>query len=129
MSRKCTDTASAMSIVEKSAPSSRERISAFDFVRTVADCEGMVTDSFHGLQFAACFVRPFVALGDIGAAGSNVSRLVDFCARFGISDGMHDISGFRSGGVVRFADMSTFNAEGLAADRAGSLAKLKAMLP
>ena len=101
----------------------------FDFVRTVADCEGMVTDSFHGLQFAACFVRPFVALGDIGAAGSNVSRLVDFCARFGISDGMHDISGFRSGGVARFADMSTFNAEGLAADRASSLAKLKAMLP
>ena len=101
----------------------------FDFVRTVADCAGLVTDSFHGLQFAAIFARPFAALGDLGAAGSNASRLVDFCERYGIGGGMHDISRFRSGEGFGLSEMSPFRKDRLAAYRAASLAALKSMLP
>jgi hypothetical protein len=101
----------------------------FDFVRTVAGCAGLVTDSFHGLQFAALFARPFVALGDLGAAGSNASRLVDFCERYGIGGGMHDISRFRSGEGFGLSEMSPFRKDRLAADRDASLAALMAMLP
>ena len=101
----------------------------FDFVRTVADSSGLVTDSFHGLQFASLFGRPLIALGDLGMAGSNASRLVDFCTRYGIADGVHDISTFRSVGDFGLSGMSPFRKDRLAADRAASLDALKSMLP
>lgn len=101
----------------------------FDFVSNIADASAVVTDSFHGLQFAAVFKRPFVAVGDLSDAKSNASRLVDFCARYGLSGGVSDIGSFRSGMVCRFEDFSGFNAAALAADRERSMQTMQEMLP
>lgn len=114
----------------------------FDLVHAVASASCVVTDSFHGLQFATAFSRPFVALGDLNAPGSNASRLIDFCARYGLNSQpspthqlptancqiIHDISAFRSGGEMRFADPSEFSRERLDVDRATSIAALKRMV-
>ena len=105
--------------------------SPFDFVSAIAGASCVVTDSFHGLQFATIFGRPFIALGDLDAPGSNASRLVNFCGRYSPQPSgrcVHDISAFRSGGEMRFADPSEFRLAQLEADRATSLAALKAMV-
>ena len=98
-----------------------------DFVRTLASAHAVVTDSFHGLQFAALFHRPFLALGDIGDARSNASRLVDFCARYNLSGGVQDIEEFRLRMPRPFAAFDS-SSDALEADRSRSLMALKGML-
>ena len=101
----------------------------FDFVRTLSGATAVVTDSFHGLQFATLFKKPFLALGNISDPKSNASRLVDFCARYGLSGGIQDIATFRVGTEHPFADAVRFDAKALEADRVRSLDTLKGMLP
>ena len=101
----------------------------FDFVRTLSGATAVVTDSFHGLQFATLFKKPFLALGNISDPKSNASRLVDFCARYGLSGGIQDIEAFRVGTEHSFADAARFDAKALEADRSRSRDALKGMLP
>ena len=101
----------------------------FDFVRTISNAESVVTDSFHGLQFATLFRRPFLALGDIDGAMSNASRLVDFCRRYGLSGGIQDIGAFRRLEGHPFADFRTFDSGVLSDSRDRSLLALGEMLP
>lgn len=100
----------------------------FDFVRTVANAHAVVTDSFHGLQFATLFQKPFLALGNVDDARSNASRIVDFCARYNLSGGVQDIEDFRRRTPRPFAGFADFAADALAADRSRSLQTLKEML-
>ena len=100
----------------------------FDFVSAVADSSAVVTDSFHGLQFAVHFRRPFAALGDISNTKSNASRLVDFCMRFGLGGGVHDINEFRSGKTVAAAEYASFDPTAFESERMRSLEALRAML-
>lgn len=100
----------------------------FDFVRTVANAHVVVTDSFHGLQFATLFQKPFLALGNVDDARSNASRLVDFCARYNLSGGVQDIEDFRRLAPRPFAGFADFAVDALAADRSRSLQILKEML-
>ena len=101
----------------------------FDFVRILADSSAVVTDSFHGLQFATLFRKPFVALGELSDPRSNASRLVDFGARYGLSGGVHDIESFRSGAPCPFASFAAFNAAAFDADRDRSMKALEGLLP
>ena len=101
----------------------------FDFVRTLSGATAVVTDSFHGLQFATLFKKPFLALGNISDPKSNASRLVDFCARYGLSGGIQDIEAFRVGTAHPFAAAARFDAKVLEADRVRSRDALKGMLP
>lgn len=101
----------------------------FDFVRALSTSSAVVTDSFHGLQFATLFQRPFAALGELSDPRSNASRLVDFCARYGLSDGIHDIEKFRSGTPCPVASFASFDASALDADRDRSIKVLRGLLP
>jgi hypothetical protein len=101
----------------------------FDFVRAIAASSAVITDSFHGLQFATLFRRPFLALGELSDPRSNASRLVDFCARYGLSDGIHDIEKFRSGTPCPVASFASFDASALDADRDRSIKVLRGLLP
>jgi len=101
----------------------------FDFVRTIACACSVVTDSFHGLQFAAHCGKPLLALGNVSDPSSNASRLVDFCSRYGISGGVQDIEDFRARKACPFADIDSSVSERIAADRVRSLETLKGMLP
>ena len=101
----------------------------FDFARTVAESIAVVTDSFHGLQFSALFKRPFLALGDLQDPRSNASRLVDFCVRYGIANGVQDIESFRENVTPPFADPAAFDCSALETDRIRSLRTLKELLP
>lgn len=80
----------------------------FDFVRTIATSEGVVTDSFHGLQFATIFGKPLIALADLQDPCSNASRLVDFCRMQGVDNAVADIGAFRktSKDIPVFVSMS-----------------------
>ena len=100
-----------------------------DFVRAISKATIVVTDSFHGLQFATLFRRRFVALGDVSNPKANASRLVDFGVRYGLSDGIHDIEAFRAGAVCPIASFASFNVAALEADRARSLKALEGLLP
>ena len=100
----------------------------FDFVRHIAASSGVITDSFHGLQFAVTFRKPVLALGQLGDPGSNVSRLVDFSRRYGIGDAVHEIDGFRAGGERTFADPSRIDGAALERDRAHSMECLRNMV-
>ena len=100
----------------------------FDFVRTIANAHAVVTDSFHGLQFATLFQKSFLALGNVDDARSNASRIVDFCARYNLSGGVQDIEDFRRRTPRPFAGFADFAADALAADRSRSLQTLKEML-
>lgn len=100
----------------------------FAFVREIADSDAVVTDSFHGLQFAAIFRRPFAALGDMSDPKSNASRLVDFCRRYGLGGRVQDIGSFRNGEAPH-VDVGELDAQALEADRVRSLGELRALLP
>ena len=95
----------------------------------MANNSAVITDSFHGLQFATLFRKPFVALGELSDPRSNASRLVDFGARYGLSGGVHDIEQFRSGAPCPFASFASFNASALDGDRDRSMKALVGLLP
>ena len=99
-----------------------------DFVRAIATSAGVVTDSFHGLQFAVAFRKPVVALGMLSDPASNASRLVDFARRYGLDAAAQEIESFRSGGVEALADSATLDAVSLERDRAHSLERLREMV-
>ena len=99
----------------------------FAFVREIADSDAVVTDSFHGLQFAAIFRRPFAALGDVSDPKSNASRLVDFCRRYGLGGRVQDIGGFRNGEAPH-VDVGELDAQALEADRVRSIGELRALV-
>ena len=99
----------------------------FAFVREIADSDAVVTDSFHGLQFATIFRRPFAALGDMSDPESNASRLVDFCRRYGLGGRVHDIGSFRNGEAPH-VDAGELDAQTLEADRVRSLDELRALV-
>ena len=101
----------------------------FDFVRIMSSSSAVVTDSFHGLQFATLFRKPFLALGNLSDPGSNASRLTDFCTRYGIPGGVQDIAEFRAQPSPRLAAFDTFAASAFDADRIRSLEALKGILP
>lgn len=100
----------------------------FDFVSTLAKSQAVVSDSFHALQFSALFERPFAALGNLTDAKSNASRLVDFCARYGLRGGLNDIEDFRKGLELTFAGFSDFSPTALSDDRVRSLNSLVASI-
>ena len=104
-------------------------VDPFGFVRTVTGSCAVVTDSFHGLQFAALFRRPFLALGNVGDAKSNASRLVDFCRRYGLPGAVQDIEAFRRGEAHPLAEFPASGLDALASDRDRSLDVLRGMLP
>ena len=99
----------------------------FAFVREIADSDAVATDSFHGLQFATIFRRPFAALGDMSDPKSNASRLVDFCRRYGLGGRVLDIGGFRNGEAPH-VDVGELDAQALEADRIRSLGELRALV-
>lgn len=99
----------------------------FAFVREIADSGAVVTDSFHGLQFATIFRRPFAALGDMSDPESNASRLVDFCRRYGLGGRVQDIGSFRNGEAPH-VDAGELDAQTLEADRVRSLDELRALV-
>ena len=99
----------------------------FAFVREIADSDSVATDSFHGLQFAAIFRRPFAALGDVSDPKSNASRLVDFCRRYGLGGRVQDIGGFRNGEAPH-VDVGELDAQALEADRIRSIGELRALV-
>jgi hypothetical protein len=94
----------------------------------MADSSTVVTDSFHGLQFSTVFGKPFVALGGLSGPKSNVSRLVDFCARYGLSGGVHDIERFRAGAEPEPVDFSSFDLSAFSADRVRSTDELERLV-
>jgi len=100
----------------------------FDFVRAIAASSAVITDSFHGLQFATLFRRPFLALGELSDPRSNASRLVDFGARYGLSGGIHDIEQFRSGAPCPVASFASFDASAFEADRDRSIRAMEGLL-
>ena len=89
----------------------------------------MVNFSFHGLQFATLFRKPFVVLGQISDPRSNASRLVDFCARYGLSGGVWELEAFRAGKEVSFAEIAPSGISRLESDRVRSKGVLKGLLP
>jgi hypothetical protein len=99
----------------------------FAFVREIADSGAVVTDSFHGLQFATIFRRPFAALGDMSDPESNASRLVDFCRRYGLGGRVQDIGSFRNGEAPH-VDVGELDAQALEADRIRSIGELRALV-
>ena len=99
----------------------------FDFVGAIADSAFVVTDSFHGLQFATLFRRPFAAVGNISDLKSNASRLVDFCRRYGLAGRVQDIDAFRSGERPS-VDSGEFDARAFESDRTRSLGELRALV-
>lgn len=55
-----------------------------DFVRTIAECNGLITDSFHGMMFATIFEKPCnVTIGEHEERQQMSARLRNFTADFG----------------------------------------------
>ena len=78
-------------------------------------------------MLATIFRRPFSALGDVSDPGSNASRLVDFCRRYGLGGRVQDIGSFRNGEAPH-VDADELDAQALEADRVRSLGELRAMV-
>lgn len=100
----------------------------FDFVAEIAVSSRVITDSFHGVQFATTFQRPFIAVADLHGIGSKASRLVDFAARYGLGSGIIDRAVFHKGEALDFASLANFSKDALARDRLDSLATLEQMV-
>jgi hypothetical protein len=54
-----------------------------DWLRSIADCDMLVTDSFHGVCFALIFQRPFVAISNPSRGAARFTALLGMC---GLSD-------------------------------------------
>lgn len=54
--------------------------SPLDWMVQLDASEGVITDSYHGLQFATNFGKPVLPLVDSPSPRSEASRLIDFCA-------------------------------------------------
>lgn len=55
-----------------------------EFVKTIAECNGLITDSFHGMMFATIFEKPCnVTIGEHEERQQMSARLRNFTADFG----------------------------------------------
>ena len=101
-----------------------------DFVALIARAQGIVTDSFHGLQFATIFRRPIVCYVPPSVTGNSASaRFHDFCARYGVPGVCQDIAKMYASTDVPFVPLAErVDSEKLERDRAKSLERLRAML-
>lgn len=55
-----------------------------EFVRMIAECDGLITDSFHGMMFATIFEKPCnVTIGEHEERQQMSARLRDFTVDFG----------------------------------------------
>lgn len=100
----------------------------FDFVRLIEASAGLITDSFHGVQFAVCFRKPLLALGNLSDKRSNASRIVDFCRLVKLPSACAEIEALRSGENMSLADTSECDAEVLSNFRSRSLSVLKSIV-
>lgn len=99
-----------------------------DFLAEIASAQSVVTDSFHGLQFATKFQKPVAALAELKGPHSNSSRLTDFVNRYAFPNCINDISDFRNGQPLIVDNLKTFSNESMERDRIRSLSLLKNML-
>ena len=104
----------------------------FDFVALIEGCEGIVTDSFHGMIFATLFEKKgaFILPSD-PANASGPSRFTDFLKRYEINDAIYDAEKFIAGEIpvesLKLAPLKV-NQEIFQADRTRSLMHLEQML-
>lgn len=100
-----------------------------DFVALIAGASGIITDSFHGLQFSSLFRRRIsIFLGRDRTGISATSRFYDFCSRYGVSEACKDINRIYDSPEVGFVDLSRLNWALFSEDRNSSLDRLKQML-
>lgn len=100
-----------------------------DFVALIAGASGIITDSFHGLQFSSLFRRRIsIFLGRDRTGISATSRFYDFCSRYGVSEACKDINRIYDSPEVGFVDLSRLNWALFSEDRNSSLNRLKQML-
>ena len=97
-----------------------------DWVHLLSNSSAVVTDSFHGLQFAMNFSKPVISLGELKNTKSRVSRLVDFCVRYGVRNACRDIEEFRRGADMTLVD--GFDSQKLKDDRERCISILKDMI-
>lgn len=97
-----------------------------DLVRLLDASAGVITDSFHGLQFSVNLSKPVLALGDLSNPHSKASRLVDFCARCGLTGACAELCDFRSGNLIPLSPPATGDI--LREGRTFSIACLKEMI-
>lgn len=100
----------------------------FDFVRLIEESSGLITDSFHGVQFAVSFRKPLLALGNLSDPKSNASRLVDFCRLVKLPSACAEIEAFRFGVNMSLAGTSECDGEVLSNFRTRSLSVLKSIV-
>ena len=100
-----------------------------DFASEISASSAVITDSFHGLQFAVIFEKPVLALGDLSNARSYASRLTDFCKRYDLTSGIADMARFRAGEIFLPTTFTRFDYGALESDRQKSLAALINMIP
>lgn len=100
-----------------------------DFVALIAGASGIITDSFHGLQFSSLFRRRIsIFLGRDRTGISATSRFYDFCSRYGVPGACKDINRIYDSPEVGFVDLSRLNWALFSEDRNSSLNRLKQML-
>lgn len=97
-----------------------------DLVRLLDASAGVITDSFHGLQFSVNLSKPVLALGELSSPHSKASRLVDFCSRCGLTGACAELCDFRSGNLIPLSPPATGDI--LREGRAFSIACLKEMI-
>lgn len=100
--------------------------SPLDWVMQLASSEGVITDSFHGLQFATTFAKPILPLVELAGPHSNASRLVDFCSRCSFDGSCMELQKFRAG--EKFSLLNATNLSALQASREKSLQLLLQMV-
>lgn len=94
-----------------------------DWLAHLAASKGVITDGFHGLQFAVNFSKPVLALGELSNVESDASRLTDFCTRCGAPNACAEIQAFRNGKL--FPLISVSGSTALQEGRTTSLQYLK----
>lgn len=101
-----------------------------DFVALIAHAEGIVTDSFHGLQFSALFRRRIVCYVEPDTGGTSASaRFHDFCQRYGVGEVCRDIACFYQDALPPLVDLANrLDGKRLEADRLSSLSRLAELL-
>ena len=72
------------------------------------------------------FSKPVISLGELKNTKSRVSRLVDFCVRYGVRNACRDIEEFRRGADMTLVD--GFDSQKLKDDRERCISILKDMI-
>ncbi len=101
-----------------------------DFVALIAHAQGIITDSFHGLQFSAIFKRPIVCcVGQDTSGNSATARFHDFCDRYGVPEVCQPGERIQTSPYIPFVPLErNLDVTRLEHDRETSLQRLQAML-